>query len=743
VRRRVRVAAASAAVALVAAACAGNSVPASNPAPTSSSISPAAGHAAFGSNWTVYHGDPAGGGLDTAGTDLSPAHALWTSAQLDGSVYGEPLVDQGRVYIATENDTVYALAANTGAVLWKTHVATPVPSSGGRNLLPCGNITPTVGMTGTPVIDAARAEIYVVADEKVGNNAQHRLVGLDIFTGAVLLNQDADPPGSHPLYQLQRTGLNLTAGQVVFGYGGNDGDCETGSNPYHGWIVGIPEGGGTMRTFEADANPGDTEGAVWMGGAAPPVDSAGNVWLATGNGNGSTTNPDHGDSVIQLSSQLKPLQTFTPKTWVNDNNSDADLGSASPALIGSGTVFQAGKSQTAYLMDQAHLGGIGGQTDFATGFCGSDVDGGTAVNGPVVYAPCLNGLVAVQVNPATHKFVGSPLWQTPTGSPGPAIVSDNQVWTIDKNNATLYALNPANGNESQSFALGSEANSFPTPSVADGLLLAPSADRIHAFDGPSGPPPAPPPAPKRPGYRTTTTTGAVADFGGAPGHGSLAGRHLNAPVVGMATDPLTGGYWLVARDGGVFSFGAPYHGSEGGHHLNAPVVGMAADPTTGGYWLVARDGGIFSFGAPYGGSEGGHHLNAPIVGMAAAATGGYRLVAADGGVFTFGGAPFHGSEGGHHLNAPMVGLASDDTTGGYWLVAADGGVFTFDAPYEGSEAGQHLNAPMVGMAANTGGGYWLAAGDGGIFAKGAPFFGASVASALAPVIGVSAFSPIA
>ena len=86
----------------------------------------------------------------------------------------------------------------------------------------------------------------------------------------------------------------------------------------------------------------------------------------------------------------------------------------------------------------------------------------------------------------------------------------------------------------------------------------------------------------------------------------------------MATDPATGGYWLVAADGGVFSYDAPYYGSMGGTPLNQPIVGMAAAPDGNGYWLVARDGGIFSFGpsATFHGSTGGLHLSQPIVGMA-------------------------------------------------------------------------------------------------------------------------------
>jgi hypothetical protein len=122
------------------------------------------------------------------------------------------------------------------------------------------------------------------------------------------------------------------------------------------------------------------------------------------------------------------------------------------------------------------------------------------------------------------------------------------------------------------------------------------------------------------------------------------------------------GYWLAARDGGVFAYGdAPYLGSAGAQHLSAPVVGMATTPDGGGYWLVAQDGGVFTYGdAVFYGSAGAQHLNAPVVGLAATPDGGgYWLVAQDGGVFTYGDAVFHGSAGGQHLNAPIVGMTGD------------------------------------------------------------------------------------
>jgi hypothetical protein len=198
----------------------------------------------------------------------------------------------------------------------------------------------------------------------------------------------------------------------------------------------------------------------------------------------------------------------------------------------------------------------------------------------------------------------------------------------------------------------------------------------------------------QPGCVTLTITATT-----TPSLGDLTGTVF---VVAPSPPAPTSGYWEVASDGGIFSFGSPgFHGSMGATHLNAPVVGMAEDPATGGYWLVASDGGVYSFTAPFYGSMGGQHLNAPIVGMAATTTGhGYWLVASDGGVFSFGSATFDGSMGATHLNAPVVGMAEDQATGGYWLVASDGGIFSFTAPFHGSMGGARLDAPMVGMAAS-------------------------------------------
>ena len=149
------------------------------------------------------------------------------------------------------------------------------------------------------------------------------------------------------------------------------------------------------------------------------------------------------------------------------------------------------------------------------------------------------------------------------------------------------------------------------------------------------------------------------------------------PSSALPATPDGQGYWLIASDGGVFAFGdAGFMGSMGGRHLNAPIVGVA-DADGGGYWLVASDGGVFAFGdATFMGSMGGQPLNAPVAGIASPPNGaGYWLVGADGGVFTFGIAGFFGSVPGQGIvgQPPVVGMSRSPSGAGYWLVGAGRG----------------------------------------------------------------------
>ncbi len=206
-----------------------------------------------------------------------------------------------------------------------------------------------------------------------------------------------------------------------------------------------------------------------------------------------------------------------------------------------------------------------------------------------------------------------------------------------------------------------------------------------------------------------TPGGSVYAFG-VPAYGA-PGTPLNRPVVGASTTNDRQGYWMVASDGGVFSYGdAHFYGSTGNIHLNQPIVGLTATTSGQGYWMVASDGGVFTFGdGVFYGSTGNIHLNQPIVGMAPTPAGkGYWLVASDGGVFTFGDATFYGSTGSLRLNRPIVGMAPTPDGKGYWLVASDGGVFTFgDATFYGSSASSPGDPVERLVPTPTGNGYWV------------------------------------
>ncbi len=202
--------------------------------------------------------------------------------------------------------------------------------------------------------------------------------------------------------------------------------------------------------------------------------------------------------------------------------------------------------------------------------------------------------------------------------------------------------------------------------------------------------------------------GGVYGFGNATASDPAMSASLNSPIVAMASATptsstgtgmgtgtgagstaagasaqLSGGYWLVGADGGVYALGgAPFEGSLGNLRLNAPVVGIAATPDGLGYWLVGADGGVFTFGdAAFLGSMGGQPLNAPVVGIARTLNGlGYWLVAADGGVFTFGDAAFLGSLATSNAATPISALVPTPNDAGYWMLDPDGWNYSFANP---------------------------------------------------------------
>jgi outer membrane protein assembly factor BamB len=480
--------------------------------------------------WTVYHYDAAGTGVVTSVKSVDTMTRAWTSRALAGDLYGEPLVFAGRVYVATENDTVYALSSGSGAVIWSRHLGRPVPAGS----LPCGDITPTVGITGTPVIDRSRREIFVVADELVHGRPAHMLVGLSTTSGRREMTRDVDPAGANTAALLQRTGLTLDAGRVVFGFGGNYGDCSS----YRGRVVAVPEKGGKPKFFTVDAAAGESQGAIWMGGAAPAVDRSGHIWVAAGNGSiySAAHAYDNSDSVLELSSSLRRLHFFAPSNWPANNSQDLDM-SIEPVLLSDGEVILAGKSRIVYLLNGAHLGGIGGQQAALGAACSDDIDGGSAVAGRTVYLPCVSGIIAVRVTKSPPRL--HLLWSSGTGG-GPPIMAAGLIWTIGQN-GILYGLNPATGRIRQHASIGVPANHFPTPSVGDGLLLAPAANRVVAFT-----------ASRHKAATPGTTPAAAGQPGGQGGQRRAAGAGAIPPaaisgIVAGGLVVISGAGWLVWR----------------------------------------------------------------------------------------------------------------------------------------------------------------------------------------------------
>lgn len=398
--------------------------------------------------WPVYHGNALRSGYDP--TFPAPGRSLrvaWRRV-LDGAVYGQPLAVGGRLLVATEGDSTYALDPASGAVLWRRHLGAPVPLA----TLPCGNIDP-LGITSTPAYDAATDSLFVVAEV---TGPRHVLFALDPASGSVRWSRQVDPPGIDPTVLQQRAALALGSGRVYVGFGGLAGDC----GAYHGAIVGVPvTGHGASITYRV---PTEREGAVWATGG-PVVDDRGNVYVSVGNGS-STTRWDGSDSVLELSPTLELRSSFAPATWASDNAADLDLGSTSPTLLPGGWVFIAGKSGTGYVLRQGSLGGIGGQ--HAQRFvCVSF--GATAHVGSTVYVPCRDGIREVAV---TSDGTIRPGWHTSSGLNGPPVVGRGAVWGLDLEAGVLYALSPATGAVLGHVAVGAVPH-FASPTLSAGTVF--------------------------------------------------------------------------------------------------------------------------------------------------------------------------------------------------------------------------------------------------------------------------------
>jgi outer membrane protein assembly factor BamB len=378
-------------------------------------------------------------------------------------VLAQPLVFDGRVLVATQNDSVYALDAGTGHTIWRTHLGEPVP----RSSLPCGNIDPT-GITGTPAIDPSSGLLYAVAFVQPG---RHELVAIDTRSGRIRFRHAADPAGADPLVHQQRGAVAIANGRVSAPYGGLFGDC----GDYHGSVVGLSlDGTGPLLSYRV---PSERAAGIWAP-SGPAVDPSGDILVATGN-SFSSSSFDFGNSVIRLSPSLRPVDSFAPENWLALNQGDVDLGSVGPAILSGGLVFQVGKEGVGYLLRDGDLGGIGGEA-FSGPVCGQGgAFGGTASMAPFVYVPCTGGLVAIRVTSAPSFTV---VWRAEGFLAGPPIVAGGTVWTVDIGSGDLRAFDAGTGRQQYRTHLGSVAH-FTSPAAAGGRLYVATLTRVIAFSG--------------------------------------------------------------------------------------------------------------------------------------------------------------------------------------------------------------------------------------------------------------------
>ena len=344
------------------------------------------------------------------------------------------------------------------------------------------------------MIDSATNRVFVVADDLIGSRIQHQLYAFNLSNGSAVPGYpvDVEPTGDVPADQLQRPALALDNGQIIIGYGGNDGDSGT----YHGWLVAAPEAGGSLRTYEINSSATQGGGAIWAAGNGPTVDSSGNIWVATGNSPAGSSFGNQ-ESVLKFDSSLDLLDHTAPSNWQYLDTYDLDLGSSAPVLLPDGLVFQIGKQGVGYLLSAAGLGGTGASPAFQHQVCGES-RGGAVYYGGVIYVTCSDGLRALALNAGAPSFSAVGTWQTNPAINGPPIVAGGLVWATDWNSGALYGLDPQTGQAVVKQTTPAMEH-FTTPAASDGKLFLATGHTVEAYTiaNPGSPPasrPAPPTA---------------------------------------------------------------------------------------------------------------------------------------------------------------------------------------------------------------------------------------------------------
>jgi hypothetical protein len=494
----------------------------------------------------TFHYDNLRTGQNTNETTLTTANV--TSATfgklgaftVDGKVDAQPLYlsnvaipgkgNKNVLYVVTEHGSVYAfdadsISGNTGTYLWKT--VTPLSGETSSDDRGCNQVSPEIGITATPVIDRARNAIYVVAMSKnSSNNYFQRLHALDLTTGVELFGGPTTITATYP-----GTGANSSGGNVVFDpskYKERPGLLQLGGTVYTTWSSHCDAGPYTswVMTFNADSLaqtgilnlvPNGNEGGIWMAGAAPGADAAGNVYFIIGNGdfdimldsNGFPQNSNCGNCFARLSTNggMKLADYFTPLNTVSESNSDTDFGSGGELLLpdvvdGNGVTRHlavgSGKDANIYVVDRDNMGKFSAAQDNIYQLIKGQLAGGMwskpsyfnntvyygAVNDALKAFPIIGGkLKATPASQSTHNF-GYP-GATPTISANGT--GNGIVWGVD-NGGILFAYDATDltkelydSNQAANNRDHFSGNKFIVPMIANGKVYVGTPNSVAVF----------------------------------------------------------------------------------------------------------------------------------------------------------------------------------------------------------------------------------------------------------------------
>jgi len=463
------------------------------------------------------------------------------SCTVDGAIYAQPLwvanlsvngAAHNVVFVATAHDSLYAFDADASpcVTLWKISlIDTAHGANSGEVTVPAGvpgylvgrgfgDITPEVGVIGTPVIDPVAPTLYVVSKSvnSAGSIFYQRLHAIDLTTG----NEKSGSPaaiagtfsngGSTVTFssrqENQRTGLVLANGTIYIAWGSHED-----TTPWYGWMMGYTYSG-TSFTQSAVLNvtPSLGEGGIWMSGAAPSVDAGGNLYVITGNGDFNVSVGDYGDSFLQLNPNLKVSQNFTPTDQSTDNMNDFDFGAGGAAVLadlpanGSNPTHVAmggGKSGNLYVVnrDQGTMSNAWTVLSIGTPPVGSDgiiFATGAFWNNTFYIAGASEPLTAWSLDTSDVTFPASTLALTPGMYPFPGATpsvsamgttpTSGIVWALDNSNfcppetllcgpSVLYAYEAGNlTNELWDSTAAADAAGFAVkftvPTVANGKV---------------------------------------------------------------------------------------------------------------------------------------------------------------------------------------------------------------------------------------------------------------------------------